>query len=1013
MKSIALTRFLTRLIWLSLLPLMLLAAYLIFSSVRNTQATQDLAAASLAANFASATDSDLQARINGLQLLASSPLANDASGRPALYHEAQGFVTHFGSHVILADLEMQMLFNTRVPFGTALSKLPRPTGHAAVPVALQTGRAAVGDIFFGPVAKVPLVALAVPGRRNGKTVFVLLTTFEGAQFQQRLGQVALPADWSLALQDGTGATIARRAPPGFTPTNNLNTHRRFAVASGLSPWSVVLEIPPDVYRAPLLAAAGALALLLLGATLVSALGGGLAARRLAREVAALAQRGAPAPVIAEIATARALLDATAQQRANAETKLRQSELRFRLAATTGNVWDWNIVTHQVAFPEESWRALGYEAPVADSPVAMLESLLHPEDRARWRQALRDHLKRHLPYDLDFRARTPSGEYRWFNTRGQAQWDDNGRATYMAGVTFDITERKQLEQRNLAQLEQLRHSEAEDKRLLALADQSRRALLNVLQDQKQAEAALQENQRLLAETEKIGKVGGWEFDIATGKQHWTPEVYAIHEVDASFDPTVEVGINFYTPASRPIIERAVQRAVAQGEPFDLELEITTAKGNLRNVHAIGKVDQARRRVHGFFQDITEQKRVELALSESEERLRLATEMAEIATWEYDFQSDQMSRSANHDQLYGLAWQERWNIGTFTEATHPDDRERSNAIIQAAVAPGGPDHYAFDFRVVWPDGSLHWLWVKGGVLKRDPTGRGLLVRGVLLDISARKQSEIEIERLHEELQRHATELEQRVAERTAELVVARDRAEAADRIKSSFLATMSHELRTPLNSVIGFTGVLLQKIPGPLNAEQEKQLNFVLNAGRHLLALISDVLDISKVEAGELHLAREPFDFSALLDRVGAAFALEAGRRGLAFKLLPCPQPVLLRGDARRIEQVLNNLLSNALKFTPSGTITLACAGEDHGLVVNVSDTGVGIKPEDMNKLFRAFSQIETGLSGLREGTGLGLAISKHLVEAMGGEVRAESTWGQGSRFSFTLPIADQANQGVPG
>ena len=427
----------------------------------------------------------------------------------------------------------------------------------------------------------------------------------------------------------------------------------------------------------------------------------------------------------------------------------------------------------------------------------------------------------------------------------------------------------------------------------------------------------------------------------------------------------------------------------------------------------KVDQARRRVHGFFQDITEQKRVELALSESEERLRLATEMAEIATWEYDFQSDQMSRSANHDQLYGLAWQERWNIGTFTEATHPDDRERSNAIIQAAVAPGGPDHYAFDFRVVWPDGSLHWLWVKGGVLKRDPTGRGLLVRGVLLDISARKQSEIEIERLHEELQRHATELEQRVAERTAELVVARDRAEAADRIKSSFLATMSHELRTPLNSVIGFTGVLLQKIPGPLNAEQEKQLNFVLNAGRHLLALISDVLDISKVEAGELHLAREPFDFSALLDRVGAAFALEAGRRGLAFKLLPCPQPVLLRGDAPRIEQVLNNLLSNALKFTPSGTITLACAGEDHGLVVNVSDTGVGIKPEDMNKLFRAFSQIETGLSGLREGTGLGLAISKHLVEAMGGEVRAESTWGQGSRFSFTLPIADQANQGVPG
>jgi PAS domain S-box-containing protein len=1110
MKTMTLQHLLTRLIWLSLLPLVLLAAYLAFNSVRSTQAAQDLAAANLAANFASAVDSELQARINGLQLLASSPLANDASGHQALYQEAQGFVTHFGSHVILADLEMQMLFNTRAPFGTALPKLPRPTGHAAVPVALQTGRAAVGDIFFGPVAKEPLVALAVPGQRNGKTAFLLLTTFEAAQFQQRLGQVALPADWSLALQDGTGATIARRTPPGFTPTNDPNAQGRFAVPSRLSPWSVVLEIPPNVYRAPLVAAAGALVLLVLGTTLVGVLGGRLAGRRLARAVTALAQPekpGAPAPAIAEIATVRALLDATTQQRASAEARLRQSELRFRLAASTGNVWDWNIVTHQVAFPEESWRALGYEEPSADSPVAMLESLLHPEDRVRWRQALRDHLKQRLPYDLDFRVRTLSGEYRWFNTRGQAQWDDNGRATYMAGVTFDITERKQLEQRNLAQLEQLRHSEAEDKRLLTLADQSRRALLNVLQDQKQAEAALHENQRLLAETEKIGKVGGWEFDIATGKQSWTPEVYHIHEVDASFDPSVETGINFYTPASRPIIERAVQRAVAHGEPFDLELEITTAKGHPRSVHTIGKVDQERRRIHGFFQDITEKKRAEEERQQIFERITDAF-VALDKNWCYTYvnpKAEQLfSRQAQDligkhiwtefpegvGQPFQLAYQKAMadqQAATLEEYYPPYDcwlenriypspdgltiyfhditqRKRAEAALHQAeqevhnayerfqkIFMGAPEAMSISEmqsgRLVLVNDAFCKTFGRGQAelightslelgLWSDPSRRekavaalraGHTLRGVegqtrqtngalrdviysaealqldqqehlllmFTDITERKRAEAALQKLN-------AELEQRVAERTAELVVARDRAEAADRTKSSFLATMSHELRTPLNSVIGFTGVLLQKIPGPLNAEQEKQLNFVLKAGRHLLALISDVLDISKVEAGELHLAREPFDFGALLDRVGAAFALEAGHRGLAFKLAPCPNAVPLTGDARRIEQVLNNLLSNALKFTEHGTITLACEREDHGLVVSVSDTGVGIKPEDMNKLFRPFSQIETGLSGLREGTGLGLAITKHLVEAMGGEVRVESAWGQGSCFSFTLP-----------
>lgn len=145
------------------------------------------------------------------------------------------------------------------------------------------------------------------------------------------------------------------------------------------------------------------------------------------------------------------------------------------------------------------------------------------------------------------------------------------------------------------------------------------------------------------------------------------------------------------------------------------------------------------------DISERKSLESVLEESELQLRLATEMADIAIWNYDFTSNQMFRSRNHDQLYGLVWQERWDIDTFIQATHPDDRERSGAIIQASVAPGGPDSYSFDFRVTWPDGNLHWLWVKGQVTERDADGRGIEVRGVLLDITERKTAEGKLQRM----------------------------------------------------------------------------------------------------------------------------------------------------------------------------------------------------------------------------------------------------------------------------
>jgi PAS domain S-box-containing protein len=326
-------RFLSCLIWLCVGPLVLLAAFLAYQQVRQAGVERDRAANVLVRQLVDAIDQELKARIGALHMLAISPLVDDVAGRPALYREAQGFLQSFGSHVILADPERHMLFNTRVPYGEPLPQMPRPAGHAAAPQALETGRPAVSDTFIGPVAKQLLVAIAVPVLREGRATHVVLTTFEASQFRRQLDQIQLPDGWTLSLCDGRGDVITRRGPPDpVAAAASGSTERKFVIDSVVSPWSVRLEIPPDIYRAPLLSAALTLALAILGATLAGVFGASVASRRLGRAVASLAQApepGAPPPPdIAEIATVRRLIDTATQQRDELIIGLRSSEQRF-------------------------------------------------------------------------------------------------------------------------------------------------------------------------------------------------------------------------------------------------------------------------------------------------------------------------------------------------------------------------------------------------------------------------------------------------------------------------------------------------------------------------------------------------------------------------------------------------------------------------------------------------------------------------------------------------------------
>ncbi len=262
---------------------------------------------------------------------------------------------------------------------------------------------------------------------------------------------------------------------------------------------------------------------------------------------------------------------------------------------------------------------------------------------------------------------------------------------------------------------------------------------------------------------------------------------------------------------------------------------------------------------------------------------------------------------------------------------------------------------------------------------------------------------------ELMRARLELEERVRQRTAELEDAKDAAESADRLKSAFLATMSHELRTPLNSIIGFTGIVLQGLAGPLNDEQKKQLGMVQNSARHLLALINDVLDISKIEAGQLEIQCAPFSLPEAIRKVMSIVLPLAQKKGISLRTEISPEVGLIVGDQRRTEQILLNLLGNAVKFTDQGEVSVCCARDHEWVVTAVRDTGVGIDPQYHHAIFEPFRQADSGLARKHEGTGLGLSICKRLLDRLGGFICVESAPGQGSTFTVWLPRELEASR----
>ncbi len=417
-----------------------------------------------------------------------------------------------------------------------------------------------------------------------------------------------------------------------------------------------------------------------------------------------------------------------------------------------------------------------------------------------------------------------------------------------------------------------------------------------------------------------------------------------------------------------------------------------------VHGRGLQTTSGNVVIGLALDVTEQRHTEIALREKQALLDRMSTLAKVGGWSIDVATGTGTRTDGAARILDLDPGDPAAL-TFHDGLkyfQGEHHDRISQTLRRAVERGEP--YALELQLTSAKGAVKWIRTQGEPVYRE--GRVVRIEGAIQDIS-------EVQQARAALQAHQERLEQTVRERTAELEAARQEAERLTRIKSEFLANMSHEIRTPLNGVLGLTQIGLREHTGPARQVFE-QINA---SGRLLLGIINDILDFSKIEAGKLHIEVHPIDLRALIERTVAMVRDRADGKGLAIHVaLADDLPPTCLGDELRLEQILLNLLSNAVKFTASGEVRVSAGLRDAHLVLTIADTGIGMRPAQVERLFQPFEQADGSTTRQYGGTGLGLTITKRLVEMLDGDIQVHSAPGQGTRFEVRLPyLRDEASQ----
>lgn len=503
----------------------------------------------------------------------------------------------------------------------------------------------------------------------------------------------------------------------------------------------------------------------------------------------------------------------------------------------------------------------------------------------------------------------------------------------------------------------------------------------------------EKQRLLDLAESMAGIGHWRLDLATSRSTWSDAVYAIYGVDReTYQPGLAGVLECCLPEDRDKFTGAFAKAIAERSGLDFEFRARRPDGQIRHVmsKAVCQMDEAGEplALFGVIQDITRRVEALEELRGSAERYRLLSEdlakqirvaeeqtrrvelaelVAGLGHWRFDTATQTLSWSPTMYKIYGIDPGEPLVLDQLLSMTHPDDQEESRERFLRALHDGEPGENHVS-RLRRRDGELRY--VRGSIaIERDEHGMVVSVIGTLQDVTHYRLITLE--------------------------------AQAATEAKSQFLANMSHELRTPLTSIIGFTSLAAEQ--GDLSAVTRGYLERVADASEALLCTVNDVLDFSKLEAGQVSFHSRPVPIAVLARRTLDLFAPQAGAKDLQLSLEGDCDGLTIAIDPDRIRQILLNLVGNAVKFTASGAVTVRMTySPDSRLTVEVIDTGEGIPADKQAMLFQRFSQVDGSLTRAHNGTGLGLAICKGLVEAMGGEIGVDSEAGRGSRFWFTIP-----------
>jgi PAS domain S-box-containing protein len=496
-------------------------------------------------------------------------------------------------------------------------------------------------------------------------------------------------------------------------------------------------------------------------------------------------------------------------------------------------------------------------------------------------------------------------------------------------------------------------------------------------------ALAERMQIIADS--VG-IGVWDWDPAAHVTVWNDRMYELFGHSREWF-TDKHWLDVIHPDDRADAEAALKAALASGDRFEAEFRVVWADASVHWIASRGRIqrDAAGRvvRAIGVNIDISERRRAEQAARDLLDRVRLTTAATGIGLWELDLATQEMHWD---EQTYRLAGRTPADLGdlrdSWTQVIHPDDMPMMRAAQKRALKELQP--FDLEARIVWPCGEVRYVVLRGQ-LRLDERGRPVKQFGVVFDVTERKLAESAIR--------------------------AKETAERANQAKTEFLSRMSHELRTPLNAILGFTQILELDQQHPLAPAQRERVRHIQQAGWHLLALINEILDLSRIESGKANLALAAVPLADVIDECLTLVAPEAVKRGIEIAVQrSADAPTAAWADRTRVKQVLLNLLSNAVKYNRErGSVRIALGADAEGnALIAVRDTGHGLSARQIDQLFQPFNRL--GLeSAPIQGTGIGLALSLKLIEQMGGKLEVSSELQVGTEFRVTLPAASAGTQ----